>query len=88
MTTRPFQPLARIFWWWTSGSSGDSVVAMTSMLKRSNSARGRNAGVASAALMRSKVRSADSGVSRSSMPNTVLNAWSSHIRVGVPRNRW
>ena len=48
VTTRPFQPLARIFAWCASGSSGDSVVAITSMLKRSNSARGRNSGLASA----------------------------------------
>ena len=46
--TRPFQPLARIFAWCASGSSGDSVVAITSMLKRSNSARGRNSGLAEA----------------------------------------
>jgi hypothetical protein len=57
------------------------------MLKRSNNARGRNSGRARQALMRSNVRSADSAVSRSVQPNTVANAWSSQMRVGVPRNR-
>ncbi len=86
MTTRPFQPEARIAAWCSSVSSGLSVVAITSMLKRSKSARGRNAGVASDALIASKIASALAGDRRSRMPNTVENAWSSHSRVGVPWN--
>jgi hypothetical protein len=72
VTTRPFQPLPRSFAWCTSGSSGDSVVAMTSMLKRSNNARGRNSGLVRQSLIRSKKRSADSGVRCSRTPNTSL----------------
>src|SRR6202022_3682292 len=79
-----FQALPRGFAWCASGSSGDSVVAMTSMLKRSNNARGRNSGLARQSLIRSKMRSADSGVRRSRTPNTSWNAWSSQTRVGVP----
>ena len=40
--------------WWSNGSRAASVVASTSMPKRSNRARGRNAGVARASPMASK----------------------------------
>ena len=42
---RAFHPESRIAWWSSSESSGESVVASTSMLNRSYSARGRNSGV-------------------------------------------
>ncbi len=43
-STRPPQPDSRMARWCSSESVAASVVHNTSMLKRSNSARGRNSG--------------------------------------------
>jgi hypothetical protein len=83
----PPQPSAASLAWRLRSSSGDSVVASTSIPNRSNSARGRNAGSANRAASASYTSSAVSGRSEVSRSKTSANVCSSHSRDGVPRNR-